>query len=250
MLQNSRNKMLPLTLFVQPLVAAKLHAVTNQHFITPCTRPDTPKSYTLIDYPLNCLRPMYTKCLQINTYKLLCVESFILFPRNKQILLYCVRNVMAHGDARQGKWRGNWRMQWVASTLTRPRNVVYPILLTLMRTPRLPAVDWTDAPTDLNGLVRLGERRNVVSARVPSGSARALHPNSLFGFQHIHIICTFLALRTAFLCVFMVKGPVKRVRRPYGLAQLHLGCWGFRFTDVCLKGDFRRNDCDRQVRRE
>ena len=27
------------------------------------------------------------------------------------------RNVMAHGDAREGKWRGNWRMQWVASTL-------------------------------------------------------------------------------------------------------------------------------------
>ena len=81
---------------------------------------------------------------------------------------------MAHGDAREGKWRGNWRMEWVASTLTRPRNVVYPPLLTLMRTPRLPAVDWTDSPADLNGLVRLGERRNLVSARVPSGSARAL----------------------------------------------------------------------------
>jgi hypothetical protein len=26
-------------------------------------------------------------------------------------------NVMAHGDAREGKWRGNWRMGWVASTL-------------------------------------------------------------------------------------------------------------------------------------
>jgi len=25
---------------------------------------------------------------------------------------------MAHGDAREGKWRGNWRMEWVASTLT------------------------------------------------------------------------------------------------------------------------------------
>ena len=24
---------------------------------------------------------------------------------------------MTHGDARQGKWRGNWRMEWVASTL-------------------------------------------------------------------------------------------------------------------------------------
>ena len=69
---------------------------------------------------------------------------------------------MVHGDAWEGKWRGNWRMEWVAGTLT----VVYPALLTLMRTPRLPAVDWTDAPADLNGLVRFGERRNLVSARV------------------------------------------------------------------------------------
>jgi hypothetical protein len=26
-------------------------------------------------------------------------------------------NVTAHGDAREGTWRGNWRMEWVASTL-------------------------------------------------------------------------------------------------------------------------------------
>ena len=26
-------------------------------------------------------------------------------------------NVMVHSDAREGKWRGNWRMEWVASTL-------------------------------------------------------------------------------------------------------------------------------------
>ena len=83
-------------------------------------------------------------------------------------VLECVWNLMAHGDAREGKWRGNWRMGWVASILTLPRNVVYPALLPLMRTPRLPAVDWTDAPDDLNGLVRSAERRNLVSARVPS----------------------------------------------------------------------------------
>jgi len=71
---------------------------------------------------------------------------------------------MARGDAREGKWRENWRMDWVASTLTLPRNMVYPALLPLMRTPRLPVVDWTDAPADLNGLVRFAERRNLVSA--------------------------------------------------------------------------------------
>ena len=26
-------------------------------------------------------------------------------------------NVMAHGDVREGKWKGNWRMEWVAGTL-------------------------------------------------------------------------------------------------------------------------------------
>ena len=26
-------------------------------------------------------------------------------------------NVTAYGDTREGKWRGNWRMEWVASTL-------------------------------------------------------------------------------------------------------------------------------------
>jgi len=46
--------------------------------------------------------------------------------------------------------------------------MVYPALLPLMRTPRLLVADWTDAPADLNGLVRFAERRNLVSVRVPS----------------------------------------------------------------------------------
>jgi len=51
---------------------------------------------------------------------------------------------------------------------TLPRNMVYPALLLLIRTPRLPIVDRTDASADLNGLVRFAERRNLVFARVPS----------------------------------------------------------------------------------
>ena len=98
-------------------------------------------------------------------------------------LVECVWNLMAHGDAREGKWRGNWRTEWVASTLTLPRNVVYPALLKLMRTPRLPAFDWTDASAVLNGLVRFGERRNLVSARVPSR-----FKSSLPAYTYIH--CT------------------------------------------------------------
>ena len=41
-------------------------------------------------------------------------------------------------------------------------------------TPRLPVVDWTDAPVDLSGLVRFAERRNLVYARVPSHFKRSL----------------------------------------------------------------------------
>jgi len=55
-----------------------------------------------------------------------------------------------------------------------PRNLVYPALLPLMRTPRLPVVDWTDAPADLRGLVRFAERQNLFSARVPSHFKRGL----------------------------------------------------------------------------
>jgi hypothetical protein len=44
-----------------------------------------------------------------------------------------------------------------------------------MRIPRLPVVDWTDASDGLNGLVRFAERRNLVSARVPSHFKRSLH---------------------------------------------------------------------------
>jgi hypothetical protein len=135
-------------------------------------------------------------------------------------------NVMAHGGARERKWRGNWRMEWIASkshvtaghrltravqTLqadvhnspassrlnwrpcrfkwTRPfrRKTKYGFracAITFqtqstaadMRTPRLLVVDWTEAPAYLNGLVRFAERRNLVSARVPSHFKRSLLP--------------------------------------------------------------------------
>jgi len=102
---------------------------------------------------------------------------------------------MAHGDAREEKWRGNWRMEWVASPglFTLPRNMVYPALRPLMRTLRLPVVDWTDASADLNGLVRFAERRNLVSsARVPSHLKRILlfrSPVICSGELNVQICC-------------------------------------------------------------
>jgi hypothetical protein len=52
--------------------------------------------------------------------------------------------------------------------------MVYPALLPLMRTSR---------PADLNGLVRLAERRNLISARVPSHFKRSL-------FLHVTSVTT------------------------------------------------------------
>jgi len=64
----------------------------------------------------------------------------------------------------------------------------------LMRTPRLPVVDWTNAPADLNGLVRFAERRNLVSARMPSHFNWPLPVIGQQASQYTHCLCTSLEL--------------------------------------------------------
>jgi hypothetical protein len=55
---------------------------------------------------------------------------------------------MPHGDAREGKWRGNWLMEWVASILhTTSEHGVSSITTADAHTSAVPVVDWTDAPT-------------------------------------------------------------------------------------------------------
>ena len=81
---------------------------------------------------------------------------------------------MAHGDAREGKWKGNWRKEWVASTLhTTSEHGVSGITTADAHTSavssrlnwRLRQFKWT---------IRFAERRNLVSARVPSHFRRSL----------------------------------------------------------------------------
>jgi hypothetical protein len=129
-------------------------------------------NYTLIPTVLVATAPTYGEIHEHSIYFRVSCSTF------KNELVLRVWNLMAHGDARVGKWRGKWRMEWVVSTLTLTRNVVYPALLTLMRIRRLPVVDWTDAPADLNGLVRFAERGKLVSARVPSRIKRTLQNRS------------------------------------------------------------------------
>jgi hypothetical protein len=68
-----------------------------------------------------------------------------------------------------GKWGENWRKQWVASTLHTTSEHGVSIITTAdthtsVANSRL---NWRP-PADLNGLVRFAERRNLVSALVPS----------------------------------------------------------------------------------
>jgi hypothetical protein len=68
---------------------------------------------------------------------------------------------------------------------------VYPALLPLVRTPRLPVVDRNDAPADLNGLVRFAERRTLVSAGVPSHFKRSLLGRLPFMHHYLNLAAIF-----------------------------------------------------------
>ena len=73
-------------------------------------------------------------------------------------------NVMVHDDAREGKWRGNWWMEWVVSTLhTTSEHGVSSITTADAHTSA--ASNWLKKRPRL---VRFAERRNLVSARLPS----------------------------------------------------------------------------------
>jgi hypothetical protein len=69
-------------------------------------------------------------------------------------------------------------MEWVASTLhtTSEHGVSSSITITTADAHTLAASSRiTNAPADLNGLVRFAERRNLVTARVLSHFKRSLH---------------------------------------------------------------------------
>ena len=119
-------------------------------------------------------------------YSPICLHGFdrgnftfgLIHSRDGNYVVYKVEsswNVTAHGDAREGKWRRNWRMEWAASTLhTTSEHGVSSINTADAHTSAASSrLNWRP-PTDLNGLVRFAERRNLVSARVPSYFKRSL----------------------------------------------------------------------------
>jgi hypothetical protein len=73
---------------------------------------------------LNCGKAGYFTCSVTCThlsahsdYVIIIAYPRLQWLRERGSMLESTWNVMAHGDAREGKWRGNWRMEWVASTL-------------------------------------------------------------------------------------------------------------------------------------
>jgi len=67
-------------------------------------------------------------------------------------------------------------MEWVVSTLhTTSEHGVSSITTADAHTSAASSRTELTPPADLNGLVRFAERRNLVSARVPSHFERSLH---------------------------------------------------------------------------
>jgi hypothetical protein len=96
---------------------------------------------------------------------------------------------MAHGDAWEGKWRGNRRLEWLSSM---PRKSAEHSLSGPVK--MLPADPHTSAvssrpncrPAESYGLVRFAEKRNLVSARVPSKLNCILSAWCCYCVRHCH----------------------------------------------------------------
>jgi len=113
-------------------------------------------------------------------------------------------NVMANGDAREGKWRGNWQTEWVASTLhTTSEHVVSSITTADAHTSAASSrLNWSP-PADLNVLVLFAQKRYVVSARVPSHFKRSLPLLHQLKQSRLKFVCVILLGTVAILeCMF------------------------------------------------
>ena len=133
-------------------------------------------------------------------------------------------NVMANGDAREGKLRGNWRLEWVASTLhTTSEHGLFSITTADAHTSAASSrLNWRPS-ADLNGLVLFAERLNVVSARLPSHFNWPL-PREFYCFKH----CIRAFLRLYLFCFL-------------SLSQQPKSCLG------CLADEVHNGTCDRNV---
>ena len=95
----------------------------------------------------------------VNIYRVFDLEQLIYSTYYSRFAVESSWNVMANGDAREENWRGNWRMEWVASTLhTTSEHGVSSITTADAHTSAASSrLNWRP-PADLNGLVRFARK--------------------------------------------------------------------------------------------
>ena len=81
---------------------------------------------------------------------------------------------MTYRDAREGKWRGNWRMEWVASTLHTTSELDVSSITTADAHTSAASSRLNWRPCRFKWTRPFRRKRNVVSARVPSNFKRSL----------------------------------------------------------------------------
>jgi hypothetical protein len=107
---------------------------------------------------------------------------------------------MAHGDAREEKWRGKKRKEWVTSKrhMTaehKPARAVQNQQGDVHSSPASSRLNWR--PCRFKGLVCYVERRNLVSARVSSHFKSSIQPDVTLKppfSQHISFMSSVLLL--------------------------------------------------------
>jgi len=155
-------------------------------------------------------------------------------------------NVMAYGEAREGKWRGNWRMEWVASTLhTTSEHGVSSITTADAHTSAASSrLNWRPC--------RFAERRNLVSARVPSHFRRSLQQLSSVANQYCCLLLFFCLFGTYRFDVHMsvhrkyiskVQPTRCNVFSIYLFLEINLLLWQYLtlYVQFCAPDDGRRN---------
>jgi len=117
----------------------------------------------------------------------------------------------------KGKLANGVGSQSPSHRFTLPRNLVYPALLPLLRTLRLPVVGWTDATADLNGLVRFVKKTK--SGFCACAITFQTHSsNGYFTYTHTH---TYV-FKSRFPVIFILSRNWTSV----GVTE-HIGYWKF-----------------------
>jgi len=100
-------------------VASTLHT-TSEHGVSSITTADAHTSAASSRLNWRPRRFKWTRTFRRKTKSGFCACAITFQLGTKGWFKFVVEsswNVVTHGDAREGKWRGNWRMEWVASTL-------------------------------------------------------------------------------------------------------------------------------------